>query len=147
MKTGPSFLTPLSITMHDQVKAAIESCAADSLAGRIVFPQVIERLSELGIERYHADYSRAEITYYTLDGASHVVASPHLHAEIGDVFLADVVEKSVRKSQRNEHSYADFVRETMQAGCVGYFVLLTGRQVIYFGRKGEMHIEKFPGSN
>jgi hypothetical protein len=36
------------------------------------------------------------------------------------------------------------VKQTIAAGCVGYFVQITGRQVIYFGRKGEMHIERFP---
>lgn len=132
--------------MNEQVQSAIEACAADSLAGRIAFPQVIARLSELGIERYHADYSRSEITYYDFAGDSHVVASPHALQKIGDDFSASQVEASVRKSQRNGHTYADFVRETMQAGCVGYFVLISGRQVIYFGRKGEMHLEKFPGS-
>jgi uncharacterized protein YbcV (DUF1398 family) len=142
----PSFLNPLSINMNGQVKAAIEACAAASLAGEITFPQAIARLSALGIERYFADYCRSEIVYYDLAGETHVVASPHAAVSMGMEFSADVVEKSVRKSQRNEHKYADFVRETMQAGCVGYFVLLTGRQVIYFGRKGEMHIEKFPGT-
>jgi uncharacterized protein YbcV (DUF1398 family) len=132
--------------MEEQVKTAIEACAADSIAGRIVFPEVIARLSELGIERYHADYSRSEITYYDLEGGSHVVESPHEPEKIGEVFLASEVEKSVRKSQRNEHKYVDFVRETMKAGCVGYWVLISGRQVIYFGRKGEMHVEKFPRS-
>ncbi len=32
----------------------------------------------------------------------------------------------------------------MAAGCVGYFVQITGRRVIYFGRSGESHVEQFP---
>jgi hypothetical protein len=32
----------------------------------------------------------------------------------------------------------------MAAGTVYYIAYLTGKQVIYFGRKGEFHIEKFP---
>jgi len=32
----------------------------------------------------------------------------------------------------------------MAAGCVGYFVQIMGRCVIYFGRKGESHVEHFP---
>lgn len=145
-KLGPLFRTHQGINMKDEVKAAIEGCAAASLAGEITFPQVIARLSELGIERYFADYCRSEIVYYDLAGETHVVASPHAAVSIGMEFAADLVDKSVRKSQRNEHTYVDFVCETMQAGCVGYFVLLTGRQVIYFGRKGQMHVEKFPGT-
>jgi hypothetical protein len=28
--------------------------------------------------------------------------------------------------------------------CVAYWAFLTGRKVIYFGRKGESHLEDFP---
>lgn len=34
----------------------------------------------------------------------------------------------------------------MAAGCVGYFVQITGQQVLYFGRNGECHIELFPAA-
>jgi hypothetical protein len=27
---------------------------------------------------------------------------------------------------------------------IGYWAFLTGKRVIYFGRKGEQHIEEFP---
>jgi hypothetical protein len=33
------------------------------------------------------------------------------------------------------------------AGCVGYFVQITGQCVQYFGRKGEVHTEWFPGAD
>ena len=32
----------------------------------------------------------------------------------------------------------------LAAGCVGYFVCLTGRRAVYFGRTGENYIEPFP---
>ena len=32
----------------------------------------------------------------------------------------------------------------MTAGCVGWKVLLDGYQTQYFGRTGEIHIERFP---
>jgi hypothetical protein len=31
-----------------------------------------------------------------------------------------------------------------QAGCVGYFVLIAGKQAPYFGRKGVIPVEHFP---
>jgi uncharacterized protein YbcV (DUF1398 family) len=96
------------------------------------------------VERYHADYSRQEITYYMSDGNSLVVAAPHPSHATAAEFSALAVEAAVRQSQRNEHSYLDFIRKTMNAGCVGYFVQITGRRVIYFGRNGESHVEHFP---
>ena len=34
----------------------------------------------------------------------------------------------------------------MAAGCVGYFVQIAGRRVLYFGRRGEIYTELFPGA-
>jgi uncharacterized protein YbcV (DUF1398 family) len=132
------------MAVNEEIKSGIEACVASSQAGEIAFPQVVARLSELGVERYHADYCRAEITFYDKECNSYVVRTLHWDVSIGEPFLANEVEKSVRKSQRNEHSYAEFVCDTMQAGCVGYFVHLCGRQVSYFGRNGETHVERFP---
>jgi uncharacterized protein YbcV (DUF1398 family) len=33
-----------------------------------------------------------------------------------------------------------------KAGVIAYWAFLTGRKVIYFGRKGESHVEDFPGA-
>jgi uncharacterized protein YbcV (DUF1398 family) len=78
------------------------------------------------------------------DGESLVVPVNHSNAPIAEVFSAKGVEATVKQAQRGEIFYPEFVKQTIAAGCVGYFVQITGRQVIYFGRKGEMHIERFP---
>jgi uncharacterized protein YbcV (DUF1398 family) len=130
--------------MNQQTTFALYDLAGQSLSGTITFPAVIGRLLELGVERYHADYSRSETTYYLVDGDSLVVALPHEPHATADDFDATAVAAAVRQSQRNEHTYLDFVRKTMAAGCVGYFVQITGRRVLYFGRRGETHVEHFP---
>ena len=124
----------------------IQACANGALTGEIAFPEIVGRLTQIGVERYHADYSRQEITYYLADGESLVVATPHPSHATAQVFSASCVEAAVRQSQRNEHTYLDFIRKTMAAGCVGYFVQITGRRAIYFGRNGESHVEHFPTS-
>jgi uncharacterized protein YbcV (DUF1398 family) len=131
-------------TMNAKQTQIIQGCAREALTGELTFPEIVSRLAQIGVERYHADYSRKEITYYLADGDSLVVASLHpSHATATD-FSASAVEAAVRQSQRNEHTYLDFIRKTMAAGCVGYFVQITGRRVIYFGRNGESHEEHFP---
>ena len=122
----------------------IEECSRTSFSGELTFPQIVGRLAAIGVQRYHADYCRQEKTYYLPDGDSLVVPLPHAANPIAQEFSAPAVEAAVRQSQRNEHSYADFLRKTMAAGCVGYFVQITGRQAIYFGRNGEVHVERFP---
>lgn len=116
------------------------------MSGEMTFPLIVTRLVEIGVERYHADYSRQEITYYMPDGESLVVACPHPRLPTAIEFSATDVESAIRASQRNEHTYLDFIRKSMAAGCVGYFVQITGRRVIYFGRNGESYVEHFPST-
>ncbi len=122
----------------------IQACALGALTGEGTFPEIVGRLTHIGVERYHADYSREELTYYLSDGDSLVVDAPHSSRATAAIFSASDVEAAVRQSQRNEHTYLEFIHKTMAAGCVGYFVQITGRRVIYFGRNGESHVEHFP---
>lgn len=132
--------------MNMEKARIIQECARGALSGELAFPEIVRKLAEIGIERYHADYSRQEITYYFPDGDSQVVASSHPRHTTAVEFLPSAVEAAVRQSQRNEHTYFDFIRKTMAAGCVGYFVQITGRRVIYFGRNGDSHVEHFPSA-
>jgi uncharacterized protein YbcV (DUF1398 family) len=58
---------------------------------------------------------------------------------------ADLVA-AIRGAQSDTIRYPEFVKRSTAAGVIGYWAFLTGKQVIYFGRKGELHIEKFPGA-
>lgn len=130
--------------MNAERGEAVRECARGSLAGELTFPEVVGRLAAVGVERYHADYSRREITYYWPDGESVVVPSSHAAHPTAEEFSASAVEAAVRQSQRGEHTYLEFIEKTMTAGCVGYFVQIAGRRAIYFGRRGESHVELFP---
>ena len=132
--------------MFAEQTQVIHECAQGALTGELTFPDIVGRLAQIGIERYHADYSRQEITYYLADGDSLVVGSLHPSHAIAAEFSSSAVAAAVCQSQRNEHTYLDFIRKTMAAGCVGYFVQITGRRVIYFGRSGESHVEHFPAA-
>jgi uncharacterized protein YbcV (DUF1398 family) len=130
--------------MNAEQSQVIRGSAEGALNGEATFPEIVARLAAIGVERYHADYCRDEITYYLPEGESLVVSTPHSGQEIAREFSPSDVQAAVRQSQRNEHTYRDFVRKTTAAGCVGYFVQITGRRVIYFGRNGETHVEHFP---
>ncbi len=133
--------------MNSEQTSVAQECAELSASGKIHFGQVVERLTAAGIERYHADYSRGEITYYTPDGQSCTVPMAHEDGSIAIVFSPAQVEAAVRQSQRGEIKYLEFTRQALAAGCVGYFVQITGKRVQYFGRNGEIHTEWFPGAD
>lgn len=133
--------------MNSQHVLAIHETVRGSLTGEMTFPQIVGRLGEIGIERYHADYTRREKTFYFTCGESLVVTVPCAELPIATEFTASSIEEAVRQSQRGEHTYGDFIRKTKAAGCVGYFVQISGRRALYFGRNGEIHTEWFPGAD
>lgn len=133
--------------MRSEQIEVIEECARLSAEGKMHFGEVVARLMGAGIERYHVDYCRDESTYYAADGGSHVVRMGFEGMpRSAEGFSAAEVESSVRQAQRGEIMYPQFTRQVVAAGCVGYFVLLSGQCVQYFGRRGETHTEWFPGA-
>jgi uncharacterized protein YbcV (DUF1398 family) len=129
----------------DQMSVATE-VAELSGSGKIHFGEVVGRLMKAGIERYHADYSRMENTFYTADGGSCVVSMRQERAPIAEAFSANMLEEAVRQAQRGAIMYPQFARQALAAGCVGYFVQITVKCVQYLGRNGEIHTEWFPGA-
>jgi uncharacterized protein YbcV (DUF1398 family) len=69
---------------------------------------------------------------------------PFQHPKAAEAFSAEEVASAVKSIQQGKINYQEFVDQIMAAGTVFYIAYLTGKQVIYFGRKGELHIEKFP---
>ncbi|HUX27874.1 MAG TPA: hypothetical protein VMV39_03765 [Terracidiphilus sp.] len=130
--------------MHQEVVAVMHECARLSEQGKISFSEVVRKLTQAGVERYHTDLCCEEHVFYMPNGETHAEPLGLLTEPIAAEFSDAGVEAAVRAIQRGEIQYMEFLRRIMQAGCVGYFVLLAGRQTQYFGRKGEMHVEKFP---
>lgn len=112
---------------------------------RILFPQIVANLMEVGVERYHADLVAGTKTYYLPNGEFEEVRSHSPSAPASD-FDAAAVEAAVRASQRQEIQYREFCERVAAAGCVGYFVSLVGRRATYYGRTSETHVEYFPGT-
>ena len=74
--------------MNQHQTQVIQQCARGSIAGELTFPEIVGQLAQIGIERYHADYSRQEITYYFANGESVVIATPHPQHETAARFSA-----------------------------------------------------------
>jgi uncharacterized protein YbcV (DUF1398 family) len=130
--------------MHQETVAVMHECARLSDQGKITFSEVVRKLTEAGVERYHTDLCCEEHVFYMPSGETHVEPMGLLPYPIAMEFSDSGVDAAVRAIQRGEIVYMEFLRRIMDAGCVGYFVLLAGRQAQYFGRRGEIHIEKFP---
>ena len=116
-----------------------------SLEGKIAFPAVVQRLTAVGTERYYADLVRLEKVFYSKSGETHIERLPlPLAPEIAEEFKAEGVQEALRRIQRGETIYPDFLRQIMSHGCAAYGVYIDGKQAVYFGRKGETYVERFP---
>jgi uncharacterized protein YbcV (DUF1398 family) len=125
---------------------AIQEITVATQEGKMTFPQVVGRLLELGIESYCVDFAAGRKTYYAANGETGTEAMILKLDPVAEEFAAADLVAAIRGAQADTVRYPEFVKRSTAAGIIGYWAFLTGKQVIYFGRKGEMHIEKFPGA-
>jgi len=131
--------------MQEHVTRTMQECTDASDQERISFPEVVMKLMQADVERYHADLLRAEKIYYLPSGESHRVQAAPIEATPPAAFSADGVAAAVRSIQRQQIKYREFCERIAEAGCVGYIVSIAGRRAVYYGRTGDSYVEPFPG--
>lgn len=124
----------------------MEQTTTRSLQGTITFGEVVKELSAIGVESYDADLVRMEKTYYMPDGKTHVEKLRVEDLAIARDFSEEAVVAAIRSIQRQEINYVEFLSRILKAGTTRYIVFLAGKKAIYYGRKGEFHIENFPNT-
>jgi uncharacterized protein YbcV (DUF1398 family) len=132
--------------------AVLHEGSERSVAGSITFPEVIRKLMEVGIERYHADLYRREKTYYAANGDSHVELESGLDPKsfnanaVAATLNHDGVKEALRQIQHKEISYQQFLRGILSAPIANYWVNFAGKRAIYVARNGDECVEWFPGA-
>jgi uncharacterized protein YbcV (DUF1398 family) len=122
----------------------VHEAMAESQAGRLIFPEVVRRLLASGVESYFVDFAKGEMTFYALDGNTHIEKMLVPLTAVASEFSLSGIVAAIRGAQTDTVRYPEFVTLATAAGVIGYWVFLTGKKVIYFGRKGEVHVEEFP---
>lgn len=133
--------------MNSQTRQTIEQCSRASHDGSAHFGQIVGWLVEAGVESYFADYRAGRTTYYLPDGESLTLDLPDCPTPIAETFDAAGIQAAIRGAQQGLVKYPEFKHLSRAAGCIGYVVWLAGRHVSYFGRRGEVHVERFPGAD
>lgn len=127
--------------------AVIQECTKGSFDGTVTFPEVVQRLSAIGVERYEVDLIRLEKTCYGRSGETERETLPLQDPPaVAERFSEEGVKQALRAAQKREIGYPEFLRRILAAGTTGYSVYLEGRRAIYFGRLGDVYVERFPGS-
>ena len=123
---------------------AMHKALEGSQAGKLRFPEVVGMLIDAGVESYFADLLRGEETFYTTDGETHRERMTLPPAKIAGDFSQPRLVAAIRAAQADQIRYPEFVKQAAAAGTIAYWAFLTGKKVIYFGRKGEFHVEELP---
>ena len=124
----------------------VHEVMADSQAGKLTFPEVVKKLLELGVESYFIDFAARRETLYMQDEILQIEELAVAVDPVNATYSEEKLVEAIRGAQADRVRYPEFVQLATAAGVVGYWAFLTGRKVVYFGRKGEMHTEMFPGA-
>lgn len=124
--------------------AVIHDVLAESQAGKLVFPEVVRRLMEVGVESYFCDLARGEEIFYLTSGQTHQEKMVLPLTPIVEEFSREDLVSAIRGAQADTIRYPEFMKRSAAAGVIAYWAFLAGGKVIYFGRRGEFHIEEFP---
>ncbi|MGE0269486.1 MAG: DUF1398 domain-containing protein [Candidatus Omnitrophota bacterium] len=122
----------------------IQQATSRSLQGTITFGEVVRDLLAIGVESYDADLVRMEKTYYMPNGETHIEKLGIKGPAISRDFSREAVVAALKAIQKQEINYVEFLNRILAAGTTRYIVFLTGRKAVYYGRKGEFHVEDFP---
>ena len=121
----------------------IHEVMTETQAGELIFPEVVRRLVEIGVESYFVDLGTGNETFYMSDGATHREAMTLALVPVAEDFTSSELVAAIRGAQADTIRYPEFMKRSAAAGVVAYWSFLTGKKVIYFGRKGEFHVEEF----
>jgi uncharacterized protein YbcV (DUF1398 family) len=124
----------------------IHETLAKSQAGELIFPEVVRRLLEVGVESYRCDLANGTEIFYHVDGKTHTEKMILPLMPVAAEFSSSDLVAAIRGAQTDAIRYPEFMRRSYAAGVIAYWAFLTGRKVIYFGRKGEFHVEEFPAA-
>ncbi|MFB2649931.1 DUF1398 family protein [Shewanella mangrovisoli] len=130
--------------MNETSFSVIKTTFEASNQGTIHFGQVVSQLLTAGVESYYVDYRNGRTTYYLSDGATADFTFEKPKHQIADLFDGNAVKAAILGAQQGRIMYPEFKVLSQAAGCVAYTVWISGRHVVYMGRRGETHIERFP---
>ncbi len=123
----------------------IRQCLAMAMENKMTFGETVIKLRAIGVERYNVDLMGETATYYSTAGEVYALRrGPKHSASIAEDFSDTEVAQAVKEIKIKQIGYPEFLQRIMDAGTVSYAVFLTGGRAIYFGRRGDYHIEEFP---
>lgn len=109
------------------------------------FPVLAEVLRQAGVEMNRWSLPSCQSIYLMKEGSVVQQGTPLVTGthEIPE-FDRDALIAALRKDQRGESNFPEFLRSAWNAGVTGYDVDFSARTVTYYGASGESYLEEYP---
>ncbi len=109
------------------------------------FPVLAEVLRQAGVKTNHWSLPGCQAVYVMQEGNVVQQGAP-LVSGVHDIarFDPDALIRALRTDQAGQSTFPEFLQSAWKAGCIGYDVDFTARQVVYFGAQGEKYVEDYP---
>lgn len=105
-------------------------------SGKIPYPKLVDLLAEAEVKNYVTDVATRRITYFGLE-TPFVEQSPGSPLQIADDFNEKEVINAIKRTQKRETTYPQFLEEIAKAGIYKYEVDLIKREITYISKKGQ----------
>ncbi len=125
-------------------KQRMHELAMATQQGEMTFPEVVKGLLEVGVESYQVNLATMQKTHFLSDRATHTVPMILDPGPVAAEFDSDAIVAALSDAQADAIRYPEFVKRVVAAGVIGYWAFLSGKRVLYLGRKGEQYIREFP---
>ncbi|UKJ05783.1 DUF1398 family protein [Solitalea lacus] len=118
------------MSLHDKILEVYQSVKS--------YPDLVQKLIELGIQSYTVDVATGSILYRLADGENLLHVGEVDNRSIFERFSADLTVMAIRDNQQGKTTYPEFMHAIGAAGVRFYEATLTGenKRVTYIGFGG-----------
>jgi uncharacterized protein YbcV (DUF1398 family) len=104
--------------------SVIHEVLAETQAGKLIFPEVVRRLLEVGVESYFCDLATGVETLYLSDGKSFQEKMILPLSPVAEEFSSSDVIAAIRGAQSDTIRYPEFIKHAAAAGVIAYWAFL-----------------------
>jgi hypothetical protein len=98
-------------------KNMMHEALAESQAGKLIFPEVVRRLLEVGLESYFCDLAERQETFYARDGKTHVEKMTLPLSAVAEEFSSSGLIAAIRGAQTDINLRRPDGSEVRHVGC------------------------------
>lgn len=103
--------------------------------GKLTYPELVDLLVKAGVMYYVVEVATRKITYFG-SGEPFIEQVPGDLLVISSTFDESEVIRAIKRTQRKETNYSQFLEEIAKAGIYKYEVNLTERKIKYIAKTG-----------